>query len=118
MRVYDQTLSMKMLVNIVLPIEPFNSKVKDGTAGETIGRIINEIKPESIYFTNQNGGRGAVMVVEVRDASQIPSISEPWFLNFNSTCDFKIAMTPDDLQKANLSKLAQKWNKVPVHSKN
>ncbi|HKK11531.1 MAG TPA: hypothetical protein VJ945_01785 [Flavobacteriaceae bacterium] len=109
---------MRMLVNIILPIEPFNSKVNDGTAGETIGRIINEIKPESIYFTTQDGNRGATMVVDVKDPSQVPSIAEPWFLNFNAKCDFKIAMTPDDLQKANLSKLSQKWNNVPVHSPN
>lgn len=109
---------MRMLVNIVLPIEPFNSRVNDGSAGETIERIINETKPESVYFTTQDGNRGATMVVEVSDASQIPSIAEPWFLNFKAKCDFKIAMTPDDLQKANLSKLAQMWNGTPVHSPN
>lgn len=107
-----------MLVNVVLPIEPFNTRVKDGTAGETIGRIINEIKPESIYFTTQDGNRGAVMVVDLKDASQVPSIAEPWFLNFKAKCEFKIAMTPDDLQKANLSKLSEKWNNVPLHSPN
>jgi hypothetical protein len=109
---------MKMLVNIVLPIEPFNTRVNDGTAGETIGRIINEIKPESIYFTTQDGNRGAVMVVDLKDASQVPAIAEPWFLNFKAKCEFKIAMTPDDLQKANLSKLSEKWNNIPLHSPN
>jgi len=109
---------MKMLVNIVLPIEPFNSRVKDGSAGETIGRIINEIKPESIYFTTQDGNRGAVMLVEVNDASEVPSIAEPWFLNFKAQCEFKIAMTPDDLQKADLNKLAEKWHGAPTHSHN
>ena len=108
-----------MLVNIILPIEPFNTMAKDGSAGEILGRIINEIKPVSIFFTNQESGkRGAVMVVEVKDASQIPSISEPWFLNFKAKCDFKIAMTADDLKKANLSMLGQKWSNVPLHSTN
>ena len=107
-----------MLVNIVLPIEPFNTRVNDGTAGETIGRIINEIKPESIYFTTQDGNRGAVMVVDLKDASQVPAIAEPWFLNFKAKCEFKIAMTPDDLQRANLSKLSEKWNNIPLHSPN
>ena len=109
---------MRMLVNIILPIEPFNSKVMDGSASETIGKIINEIKPESIYFTSHDGNRGAVMVVELKDASQVPSVAEPWFLNFKAQCEFKIAMTADDLQKANLNQLAQKWNNVPVHSHN
>lgn len=109
---------MKMLVNLVFPIEPFNSRVNDGSAGEIIGRIINETKPESIFFTTQDGNRGATMIVDVNDPSSIPSLAEPWFLNFHAKCDFKVAMTLDDLQKANLSKLSQKWSGIPIHSHN
>ena len=103
---------MKMLVNVTCPIEPFNSMVRNGTAGEIIGRVIDDIKPESIYFTELEGNRGAVMIVDVPDASHIPAIAEPWFLNFDAICEFRIAMTPDDLMKANLTKLAEKWNGV------
>lgn len=106
---------MKMLVNVTCPIEPFNSMVRNGTAGEIIGRVIDDIKPESIYFTEQDGNRGAVMVVEVPNASDIPSIAEPWFLNFEAICEFRIAMTPDDLMKSNLTKLAEKWNDVQMN---
>ncbi len=100
---------MKMLVTIICPIEPFNSMVRDGSVGEIIGRVIDDIKPESIYFTEQEGHRGAVMVVEVPDASAIPSIAEPWFLNFEANCEFRIAMTPEDLMNANLKALGEKW---------
>jgi hypothetical protein len=105
---------MKMLINVIFPIEPFNSMVRNGTAGDLIGRIIDDIKPESIYFTEQEGCRGAVMVVEIPDASGVPAVAEPWFLNFEAHCEFRIAMTPDDLMRANLSKLAEKWNHVPI----
>lgn len=104
---------MKMLVNVIYPIEPFNTMVRNGTAGTTLRRIIDDIKPESIYFTEQDGNRGAVMIVNIPDASDIPSIAEPWFLNFEAICEFRIAMTPDDLMKANLTKLAEKWNEIP-----
>ena len=103
---------MKMLVNIAFPIEPFNSMVRSGTAGDIIGQVLEDVKPESIFFTEQNGKRGAVMVVEVLDASSIPSIVEPWFLNFEANCEFNIAMTPDDLMKADLAKLGQKYNEL------
>lgn len=105
---------MRMLVNVIFPIEPFNSMARNGTAGEIISRVIDDIKPESIYFSEQDGHRGAIMVVEVPDASAIPSIAEPWFLNFEANCEFRIAMTPDDLMRANLTKLAEKWSDVPV----
>jgi hypothetical protein len=101
---------MKMLVNVAFPIEPFNSMVKNGTAGEIIGRVLDDVKPDIIYFTELDGNRGAVMIVEVPDASAIPSIVEPWFLGFEALCEFKIAMSPDDLMKANLSKLGEKWS--------
>ncbi|MCJ7756542.1 MAG: panthothenate synthetase [Gillisia sp.] len=101
---------MKMLVNVTCPIEPFSSMVRDGTVGEILSQVIDAIKPESIYFTELEGNRGVVMVVDVKDASSIPSIAEPWFLNFEAICEFRIAMTPDDLMKANLPKLAEKWS--------
>jgi hypothetical protein len=103
-----------MLVNIILPIEPFNSLVRSGKAGEILGRIIEDIQPESIYFSEQEGCRGAIMVVEIKEASEIPAVAEPWFLNFEASCEFRIAMTPDDLMKADLAKLASKWYDVHV----
>ena len=56
--------------------------VRNDTAGEIIDRVIDDIKPESIYFSEQEGNRGAVMIVEVPDASAFTAIAEPWFLNF------------------------------------
>ena len=101
---------MRMLVNVICPIEPFSSMIRDGSAGEIIGRVIDDIKPESIYFTELEGNRGVVMVVDIPDASAIPSIAEPWFLNFEANCEFRIAMTPDDLMNANLTELGKKWS--------
>ncbi len=101
---------MKMLVLVSIPIEPFNSMLRNGTAGETIERVVADNKPESIYFTEMDGNRGAIMIVEVPNASTIPSISEPWYLNFEALCEFKIVMSPDDLMKADLNSLAKKWS--------
>ena len=48
-------------------------------------------------------------MVEVKDAGDIPRHAEPFFLNFNADCRFRIAMTPEDLAKAGLDKLSKKW---------
>ena len=74
-------------------------------------KCVADVKPEIIYFTELDGNRGAVMVVEVPNASSVPSIAEPWFLIFEAICEFKIAMTSDDLMNADLSNLGKKWNK-------
>ena len=100
---------MRILMNVRIPHEPFNTLVKEGRAGIIIQKIIKELKPEFIYFTEQGGTRGAVAIVNINDSSQIPSFSEPFFLNFNADCEFRIAMSPDDLGKAGLDELGKKW---------
>jgi hypothetical protein len=101
---------MRILLNVKIPHEPFNTLVRNGKAGDIIEKIIRELKPESIYFTEQGGARGAVAIVDIDDPSKIPSFSEPFFLNFNADCEFRIAMSPEDLVKAGLGELGKKWS--------
>jgi hypothetical protein len=100
---------MRMLLNVRIPHEPFNTLVKEGRVGEIIRRILDDLKPESIYFTEQGGTRGAVAVIDVDEPSQIPFFAEPFFLNFNADCEFRIAMSPEDLGRASLVELGKKW---------
>ena len=100
---------MRMLLNITIPHEPFNTFVRDGSVGQKLSRIIDEIKPEAIYFTEKDGGRGAVMIVEMSDPSMVPALAEPWFLTFNAHVEFRVVMSPADLQKAGLDDLGKKW---------
>ena len=100
---------MRILMNVRIPHEPFNTLVREGKAGEIIQSIIKDLNPESIYFTEQNGTRGAVVIVNIDEPSQIPSYSEPFFLKFNADCEFRVAMTPEDVGKAGLDELGQKW---------
>ena len=100
---------MRMLMHVRLPLEPFNSAVRNGTAGEKIQRILESIKPEAVYFSEQNGRRGGTLVVNVKDPSDVPALAEPWFLTFNAEVEFRIAMTPEDLARANLDGLGKKW---------
>ena len=98
-----------MLMHIQLPLEPFNTAVRDGTAGQKIQRILEAIKPEAAYFSEQNGRRGGTLVVNVKDPSDVPVLAEPWFLTFNAEIEFRIAMTPEDLSRSNLEALGKKW---------
>ena len=100
---------MKMLLTVEMPHEPFNTLTKKGKAGQVLGRIMEEIRPESIYFTEHEGVRGCVAVVEVENASDIPKFAEPFFLNFNADCKFRVAMSPEDLRNAGLEELGKKW---------
>lgn len=100
---------MKMLLTVDFPLEPFNSLVKSGKVGEIIGRIIETIKPETAYFTEQDGKRGGIFVVDLQKPSDVPSFAEPFFLNFQANCKFRILMSPEDLQNAGLEEIGKKW---------
>ncbi len=100
---------MKMLLTVEIPHEPFNSLVRSGKAGEIMSRILETIKPEAAYFTEQDGTRGGVFVVDIQAPSDVPSFAEPFFLNFQANCKFRIMMSPEDLQKAGLDELGKKW---------
>ena len=91
---------MRMLLKVKFPIEPFNTAVKDGSAGKKIKRILDEIKPEAAYFSAVDGHRGGILIVDLPDASKIPSLAEPWFLQFHAECELYPVMTPEDLAKA------------------
>jgi hypothetical protein len=100
---------MRVLLNVKIPHEQFNAAAKAGTVGAKLKRILEAIKPEAAYFTEHNGQRGAVIVVDLPDASRIPALAEPWFLTFQADVEFRIAMTPADLEKAGLDKLGKEW---------
>lgn len=60
----------------------------------------DSVKPEAVYFTDDNGQRTAFLFLEMQDASQIPAIAEPWFLAFNASIEIHPVMVPDDLTRA------------------
>jgi len=100
---------MKMLLTVEFPLEPFNSLVKSGKVGETIQRILDTLKPETAYFSEQEGKRGGIFIVDVQNPSDVPFFAEPFFLNFQASCKFRVLMSPEDLQKAGLEELGKKW---------
>jgi len=100
---------MRMLMHVSFPPEPFNSHVRDGSAGERIQAILEDAKPEAVYFSTIHDSRGGVIVVDVADPSGVPRLAEPWFLQFEADVNFSIAMTPEDLARAGLDELGKKW---------
>ena len=91
---------MRFLVKVNIPVCSGNKAVKDGSLGKTIQKILAEQKPEAAYFVAEDGQRCGYMIINMDNASKIPSIAEPWFLAFNASVEMKPAMVIDDLQKA------------------
>ena len=100
---------MRFLLKAVVPVEAGNRGVKDGSLGARLKQVMEELKPEAAYFYAEDGKRTSLMVIDLKDASQIPSVAEPFFLSFNAHVELHPIMGPEDLAKAGLDNLAKKW---------
>jgi hypothetical protein len=100
---------MFVLMKVAFGQEKFNEAARDGTVGAKLKRILAEMKPEAAYFAEFEGKRTGIFVVNLEDASKIPALAEPWFLQFDTEVELHPAMVPEDLGKAGLEELAKKW---------
>jgi len=101
---------MKMLLRAEFPPEPFNTVVRNGNIGGIIERVLDAIKPETVYFTEEDGKRGGIFVVDVQDPADVPRFAEPLFLKLDASCTFRILMTPEDLRSSGLEELGKMWS--------
>ena len=77
-----------------------NATISDGSLSKTIESILADLKPEAAYFAGDNGKRTGFIFFDLKDASQIPAVAEPWFLAFDAHVELLPAMNLDDLKKA------------------
>lgn len=103
-----------MRVMLTFRIQPENGDalIKEGRIGETMGSILDDLQPEAAYFTVVDGTRGGFLVVDMEDASQMPTITEPLFLQLGATVHIQPVMTPEDLRGpagGALEQVAQKY---------
>ena len=92
-----------------MPPNRLNHTQGTSTVGQKIGMMLEETKPESIYFTGNRYGRGAIAVFDLQDSSELPRVAEPWFLILNAEIEYGPAITPEELMKAGLEEIVKKW---------
>jgi hypothetical protein len=100
---------MRIMLIARMPHQSFNAALKDGTASAKLGRILETLKPEAAYFTELDGRRTGILIVDLPDASKIPAVAEPWFLTFGADVEIHPVMTADDLKKSGIDEIAKKW---------
>ena len=102
---------MRFLLKVEIPTDAGNAAIRDPEFGHKMQTVLKDIGAEAAYFTALEGYRGGYIVVDVKDASQIPSIAEPFFLWLNATVEFLPVMTPEDLGKAgpSIASAVKKW---------
>jgi len=95
---------MRTMIRVKMPVEAGNRAFQDGSLQKTLMEAIDRLKPEAAYFCAQDGMRSAIMVVDLKDPSEIPAIAEPFFSRLNAAIEMVPVMNADDLKKG-LAKL-------------
>jgi hypothetical protein len=104
---------MKYIMKLRMNLEKGNEATSDPQFGQKMHELLGEIKAEAAYFTTINGQRGAYIILNMNDASDMPAIAEPFFLWLNAEIDFLPVMRPEDLEKAGpaIGAAVKKWGK-------
>jgi hypothetical protein len=89
---------MRTMMRVTIPVEAGNRAIADGTLPKTIEAAMESLKPEAAYFVDTGGKRSALLFFDLADASDIPSIAEPFFQNLNASVEFSPVMNAEDLQ--------------------
>ena len=91
---------MRCFLKVSIPVETGNATIGDGSLPKTIESILADLKPEAAYFAGDDGRRTGFIFFDLKDASHIPAVAEPWFLAFDAEVELLPAMNLDDLKKA------------------
>jgi hypothetical protein len=97
---------MRTLLKVRIPVAAGNRAIKDGTLPQIIGKFVETFKPEASYFTSENGDRTGLFVLDVKDASDLPSLAEPFFLQLDASITASICMNLEDM-KAGVERAAK-----------
>jgi hypothetical protein len=98
-RRFTARYAMKFLLRLHMPTEHGNKTLQDPNFPKKMESVLNQIKPEAVYFSSIDGERGITMIVNLPSADMIATIAEPLWMTFNCKLDFEPLMELADLQK-------------------
>lgn len=89
---------MRMMMKVSIPVQAGNKTIKAGVLPKTMMQFVEQHRPEGVWFTAEHGNRTAFFVFDLKNASDIPSIAEPFFMNLDATIDLVPVMSLEDMK--------------------
>jgi len=95
---------MRMMMRARIPVEAGNIGLTEGTLPAALQEVMELVQPEAVYIGPDGGERCATIVFDLKDSSDIPAITEPFFQKVNASIELLPVMNQDDL-RAGIAKL-------------
>ncbi len=96
---------MRMMLKVKMDTEAASRAIEDGSLPKLLEETMERLQPEAAYFGPEEGVRTAFIIFDLKDPSDIPSISEPLFRGAKANIQMLPVMDRADLQKG-LQKIA------------
>ena len=95
---------MRMMLRARIPVEAGNVGLSEGTLPATLQQVVGLVDPEAVYVGTEDGVRRVLIFFDLKDASDIPAVTEPFMQNANASVDLVPVMNQEDMQ-AGIAKL-------------
>ena len=95
---------MRMMMRARIPVEAGNVGLTEGTLPATLQEVMALVQPEAVYIGTDQGLRTVTIVFDMKDSSDIPAITEPFFQEAHASIELLPVMNQDDL-RAGMAKL-------------
>jgi hypothetical protein len=90
---------VRTLLRLTIPTDVGNETIANGSLPKILEATMQKLKPEAAYFFTEGGERTAIVVFDMKDASELATIAEPLFSGLGAAVEFFPVMNNDDLQK-------------------
>ena len=89
---------MRTMMKVHVPTIAGNKSIKGGTLPKVMMQFIEQYRPEGAWFTAEKGERTAFFVFDLKNANDIPSICEPFFMHLDARIELAPAMNVEDMK--------------------
>ena len=90
---------MRTMMKVKFDAEAGSRAIQDGSLPQLMQEMFGQLQPEAAYFGPDGGVRTAFIVFDLKDPSQLPSLTEPLFRMLKATVEMFPVMNQEDLQK-------------------
>ena len=90
---------MRVMLVASIPVEAGNAGIESGALQKVLSALVSDLKAEAAYFLSLDGQRTALIFCDLADTSQIPTLTEPFFMLLNAEVEIYPVMNAEDLGK-------------------